>query len=155
MRVRLTNEPDGAICLESPYDRAFVDSLKQVIEYGGRQWDSQRKRWIISALYTTDLLAFLQRHGVQVQDDRDVIPDQSLTAAPPMPDDLRQAFDVLYLAYTAPLCVAESSFKALVKYFHPDKGGDTEEFHKVNDAIIVIRRYLDPPQETMDDDIPF
>jgi hypothetical protein len=72
-------------------------------------------------------------------------------AAPPMPEDLREAFDALYLAYSAPLCVAEGSYRALSKYFHPDKGGDVAQFHQVNDAIAIIRHYLDPQDET----IPF
>lgn len=153
MRVRLTLEPDGATCLESPYDRAFVDGLKQAIDYGGRQWDSQRKRWLISALYADVLLAYLQQAGCQVQDDRSPS-GGSLVPVPPMPEDLRRAFDTLHVAYTAPLCVAEGAYKALAKYYHPDKGGAGDGFTSINDAIQTIRDYLDP-QEGNDDDIPF
>lgn len=154
LRVRLTLEPDGATCLESPYDRAFVEGLKLEIPYEGRSWDSQRKRWIVSALFADALVHFLQERGCQILDDR-----QSGTAAPlalpPMPADLREAFDTLFLAYTAPLCVAEAAYKALARHWHPDHGGNAEDFHKANDAIHVVRHYLAEPAEVPDDDIPF
>jgi hypothetical protein len=152
MRVRLTTDPDDAVCLESPYDRDFVEALKRAIDSGGRQWDAQRKRWIISALYVVDLLQFLTQYGAQIQDDRPgpVVP------LPPMPDDLREAFEALTVAYVAPLCVAEAAFRALSKYYHPDRGGDPQEFHRVNDAIAVVRKYLDPRPEGPDaDNVPF
>jgi hypothetical protein len=154
MRVRLTSEPDGAVCLESPYDPTFVEAFKRAVDYGGRQWVPERKRWVVSALYIDALVQFLQHWGAQVQDDR--TPVMTLTAAPPMPDDLREAFDALFLAYTAPLCVAEGSFRALSKYYHPDRGGDAQQFHAVNDAIAVVRHYLDPRPEDRDaDNVPF
>jgi hypothetical protein len=157
IRVRLTLEPDGATCLESPYDPVLVDGLKRAVEYSGRQWDASRKRWIISALYADDLVRFLTDFGAQIQDDRAPAPT-AVMAPPPMPPDLKEAFDALFLAYTAPLCVAEASHKALVKYHHPDHGGAVEDFHVISDAIAVIRHYLDPkPEEQEDDDaeLPF
>lgn len=159
IRVRLTLEPDGAVCLESPYDRTFVDGLKLAIDYGGRQWDPQRKKWLVSALYVDVLEDFLQRVGAQVQDDRGAPPAGSgaVVPPPPMPTDLREAFNALFLAYAAPLCVAEASYKALAKYFHPDVGGHVDDFHGVNDAIAIVRKYLNPKPEPMHDDtdIPF
>ena len=85
-----------------------------------------------------------------MQDDR--TPGTTLTAAPPMPDDLRKAFEALTVAYEAPLCVAEAAFRALSKYYHPDRGGDPQQFHAVNDAIAVVRHYLDPRPEDRDAD---
>jgi hypothetical protein len=159
MRVRLTSEPNGAICLESPYDRTFVEGLKRALDYGGRAWDPGRKRWIVSALYAEALLQYLHAVGASIQDDREGEGSHAVAALPPMPADLKEAFDALFLAYTAPLCVAEGSYRALSKYFHPDKGGNQTDFHRVNDAIDIVRKYLDPQPETIydpnDEDIPF
>jgi len=149
MRCRLTTEPDGSICLDSGYDQVFVQQLKLAIPFGGRQWVPDRKRWILSALYAPELLTFLASWGAQVQDDRDLHRTGALL--PPMPEELQVAFDDLFLAYTAPLCVAEASYKALAKYWHPDRGGNTEDFHRVNNAIGVIRRYLDWSEASHDD----
>ena len=150
IRVRLTLEADGATCLESPYDRSFVDGLKAAIDYGGRSWDPSRKKWLISALYAEELCEFLQQVGAQVQDDR--WPVGVLMPPPAMPEDLRQAFETLHLAYTAPLGVAEAVYRFWAKQTHTDVGGTVEHFHLVNDAIQVIRKHLDPKS---DDDIPF
>jgi hypothetical protein len=113
-----------------------------------------RKRWLISVLYETDVLAILRATGAQVTDDRaPVAPPAAgaMAVSPPMPADLRSAFDVLHLQYTAPLCVAVASYKALSKNMHPDRGGEPEEFHRINDAIEIIRHYL----VDQDSDIPF
>jgi hypothetical protein len=154
MRVRLTTDPDGAVCLESAYDRDFVEELKRAIDYGGRKWDPERKRWVITALYVDVLLQFLKQQGAHIQDDRTT--GTSLTPVPPMPEDLREAFAVLHLATTAPLCVAEGSFKALSKYYHPDRGGDAEQFCAIGTAITIVRSYLDPrPEDADEGDVPF
>jgi hypothetical protein len=154
MRVRLTTDDDGRICMESPYDTGLVACLKLAIPYDGRSWDPSRKRWLISMLYEAELLDVLQQCQADVRDDR--ASAGPLAAVPPMPPDLKEAFDALFLAYDAPLCVAEGSFRALSKYFHPDRGGDPEAFHHVNDAINIVRKYLDPkPESTDDDHLPF
>jgi hypothetical protein len=156
MRVRLTSEPDGAVALEASYRdwEPVREDFKREIPYDGRRWDADRKRWVIAALYVSDLMQFLSQRGAQVQDDR--APTTAAVAVPPMPEDLREAFDVLYLAYSAPLCAAEAVFRALSKYCHPDRGGDVQKFHHVNDAIAVVRKYLDPRPENHDDDtVPF
>ena len=108
IRVRLTLDPDGAVWLESPFNQDFVDGLKRAIDYSGRQWDPGCKKWLVSALYADVLDAFLRTVGAQVQDDR-APTDRTggaLVAPPPLPTDLREAFDALFVAYNAPLCVA-------------------------------------------------
>jgi hypothetical protein len=164
MRVRLTSadpaDPQGAggVWLESPYDAVFVQELKAAIPYHGRQWDSAHKRWGITSLYLDTLMAFLTHWGVEIRDDRSAQDQLAQALIPPMPADLKDAFDSLFLAYTAPLCVAEGAYRALSKYWHPDRsGGHLEDFHRVNDAIETIRTYLDPQAEASygrQDDIP-
>lgn len=152
IRARLTSDPDGSICLESTYDRTFVECLKRDIPYDGRRWDPDRKRWIVSALYAAELVHFLHSYGATIQDDRDGIAAEALQAIPAMPADLKEAFDALHLQYTAPIGAAEAVWRFMNKHFHPDKGGSGEECLLFNDAIETIRHYLNPPIE---DDIPF
>ena len=146
MRVRLTREPDGAICLESPYDRTLVDGLKQAIPWDGRKWEASRKRWIISPLYDDELHQFCQQHGITILDERCQTPPHApaLLAPPGMPEELRQAFDTLYCAYGAPLLVAEAAWKALSRVYHPDNQqyGDAEKSVALNQAMSVVRYYL-------------
>lgn len=160
LTVHLSTEPNGNVCMAFAYNKEFIDKLKLWIPWQGRTWDASRKRWIVGANYGEDLQAFLEAQGCRILDNRmnGTTPPATAPAvapAPPMPDNLRQAFDGLYLAYTAPLCVAEASYKALARYYHPDHGGDTQDFYRVTDAIAIIRSYLDPQPGDPDDAIPF
>lgn len=153
LRVRLITEDDDRLALQSPFDRLFVDGLKHAIPYSGRAWDSERKVWLIVLLYESDLLDYLRQVGAQVQDDRRG--PQTVTVVPAMPEDLRQAFETLHLASTAPLGAAEAVYRFWTKHMHPDHGGDVTLFHAVNDAIAIIRHYLDPKEDPDDTELPF
>jgi hypothetical protein len=154
IRCRLTTEPDGATLMESPYHQTFVEQFKGWIPWEGRKWDSARKRWIITALYTPDLLALLTHVQAQVQDDRMRDDGGTMLHVPPMPADLKAAFEALHLAYTAPLEMAEVVWRWWAKRVHPDVGGSEETCRQINHAIQVIRQYLDP-KDPEDSDIPF
>ena len=69
-----------------------------------------------------------------------------------MPEDLAQAFATLHLAPTAPLGAADAVFKFWARHCHPDVGGDPAQFRAANDAIQIIRRYLDPQERPMTTD---
>ena len=147
MRIRLTTDPDARVCLESPYDRDFVEGLKAAIPWEGREWQPARKRWLVSPLYAQFLLEWCQSKCIEVMDDRGgaAKPETALRLeAPTMPDDLRAAFATLFVAHTAPLLVAEASWKALSRVYHPDNQdwGDAEKSSAINGAIQTIRRYL-------------
>lgn len=88
-------------------------------------------------------------------DDRSRETPDMVVPVPAMPEDLRQAFDTLTLAYTAPLELAEVAFRFYSKYYHPDKGGDEALFRQCNDAMAVIKSYLKPPHEDDLSDLPF
>lgn len=157
MRVRVTTEPDGDLCMESAYAADFVADFKAAIPSHGRQWHPDRKRWRISALYTVELLAFLASH--QVQDDRTPTGVPENSPRPPMPEDLRAAFDTLHCAYTAPLGAAEAVYKFLVRHStHEDVQDGHIDFHGLSAAITTVRRYLNPPRDSEehdDDTLPF
>lgn len=153
MRIRLTTEPDQRVCLESPYDPGFVDLIKDAVPREGREWVPGRKRWLLSPLYIDVFLDLLYDHwpGIQVLDEREHDPSQAVVSPyASMPEDLRAGFAYLYLAPNAPLLVAEASYRALSRYFHPDlPTGDQDIMEKLNDAIITIRRYLTPQPEAI------
>lgn len=145
VRVRLTTENPDQVCLQSPYSAELVDRIKSAIPYSGRAWDSSRKVWLVSMLFVPDLMQLLADLRAQVMDDRIQVLPQVLEL-PPMPDDLREAFDTLHLAYTAPLGAAEAVYRFWAKQTHTDVGGNPEQFRAASEAITVIRRYLDPKE---------
>lgn len=153
LKARITEEPDGRACLETPYHAELVSWLR-TLPSGSRSWDPDRKRWLISMLYAEEVLAALRQYGFNhIQDDRtrtDLAPmgDAAALWAPVgMPADLSAAFYQLGLNGQAPLELANLAFKFWATYLHPDKGGDAAQFDKVNTAIRTIRRYLEDTQE--------
>lgn len=147
MRIRLTTEPDGRICVESPYDPGFVAAFKAAIPWDGREWVASRKRWLLSPIYFLELEALCTQYGAQILDERTGTMQHVLAGPDPyalMPADLRTAFTCLYLAPNAPICVAEASYRALSRVYHPDntETGNTTYMGEVNDAISTIRRYF-------------
>ena len=152
--VRLTAEPNGDICMESPYNPVFIENLKSAIPYSGRKWEPALARWLISSLYEMELQKFFGMHGIlmaepiHVHDERESSKNATPTTSTPvvipdMPDDLREAFTLLHLAPTAPLGLAEISYKWLARIYHPDMStGDDTLIRRINDAIAIIRSYL-------------
>jgi len=145
MRIRLTDAKDGYAHMESPYDAAFVAQFKAAIPWAGRTWDTSSKRWLLTPLAIEALQDFCEQEGITIVDARAAT---ELTARENpyalMPEDLKAGFATLYLAPNAPLCVAEASYKALARVFHPDNthAGDAGIMGDINNAISTIRRYL-------------
>ena len=152
MRARLTEEPDGRLCLETPYHQALVAEIK-LLPYGMRVWDPERRRWLISALYAAEILSALAHYSFEVHDARDpaataMQPDGAALWAPAgMPADLSAAFYQLGLNGEAPLELAEHAWKWWLRWYHPDVNGTGEDAtaKKLNEAILTIRRYLKEP----------
>lgn len=150
MMVRLSDEPDGRVCVQFPYDPDFIRVFKDTVSYGERSWEPARKSWLLTSFGVEDLMTLCATHSVQVNDQRQMVPTGDPYAS--MPTELRTSFACLYLAPAAPLCVAEASHKALAKVFHPDMpDGDTAIMERINDAIACIRQYF----TTDEDSIPF
>ena len=49
-------------------------------------------------------------------------------------------YSVLYISKGAPECVVKAAYKALAFKYHPDMGGDAEEFQKVKAAYDEIMK---------------
>ena len=149
LTIHLSMDVDGRIALRSPYNARFVEQLKAAIAWDCREWDGQRKCWLLSPLALDPLLVLCAREQIGVKDDRSQPGGESAEALSPyalMPEDLRASFVTLYLAPNAPLCVAEASFRALAKVFHPDFFvGEEEVMQRLNAAIHIIRGYLGLP----------
>ena len=146
MRVRLTATEEGDIWLQSPFDRPFVEALKAAIPWGGRAWDQSCKRWRIQVLYEQELLNLCTQWGevVDARTQNGTQEGETLPVSPTMPPELSDALAQLYLLPTAPLVVAETVWKTLSRYYHPDNQqyGDTEKMVTLNTAIATIRHYF-------------
>ena len=145
MQIRLTTADDGRVCMHSPYDPDFLTWFKAEVYYRYRSWNSEKKVWHLEEDVVPSFLAACAAHNITVRDERstaNALLEQNPYAS--MPEDLRAAFACLYLAPNAPVCVAEASYKALAKVFHPDNAatGDTRIMERIIDAIDTIKTYF-------------
>ncbi len=58
--INLTLE-NGELIVKTPYNREFVDDLKSAIPLHGRQWNPQRKVWIVAYIYGQDVVDCIAR----------------------------------------------------------------------------------------------
>ena len=159
-RAHFIYGPDGRIHLKADYSQDFVARIKMDVPSSSREWDPGRKLWIIEHDYQDEMENVLDECNYEVTDatggrhnaKKKAATKQAtgVTMAPAcyapvpsdMPRELLEAFASLDLWWSAPMLTAEAAFKSLARQLHPDVGGDADEFIKINDAIVVIRRYL-------------
>jgi hypothetical protein len=71
----------------------------------------------------------------------DVMRDAYLQLPGPTPvKPKRSPYDVLNISPSAPLDVAEASYKVLARLAHPDRGGSVEAMQELNEAIDQLRK---------------
>lgn len=56
---------------------------------------------------------------------------------------LRDAYTRLHLLPSAPSNVIHAAWHALAKVYHPDRGGDSEEFRKYSEAYETIKKEIE------------
>ena len=65
MAIRITIE-NGDLIVKTPYSREFVDDLKQTIPRHGRQWNTQKRAWIVAYIYGQDVVDCIKHsYGVK------------------------------------------------------------------------------------------
>lgn len=53
---------DGALAITSPYSPHFVDALKAAVPGTDRKWDGQRKQWLVSVNYGSQVQRLIEQH---------------------------------------------------------------------------------------------
>lgn len=61
MTVTVTIE-QGNLVVKTPFNRSWVDDLKASIPHHGRQWNPQKKAWIVAYIYGQDVINVCQRN---------------------------------------------------------------------------------------------
>ena len=57
----IDTDPSGKIVLHTPYNKAFVDALKETIPSAYRSWDNEKKVWIVDESYRKDTEELVSR----------------------------------------------------------------------------------------------
>ena len=154
----------GSVRLITPFDRAFVDALKEAIPWRHRDFDGSTKTWTIHEPYDSEALQL----ALDYYDDMEEVFTQAgvereianafkthvciTKEAPGTPHEvseclrrvrhMHQEFAVLYLLPGAPWSVIQAAYRALVKLVHPDVAGSGshQAMVEVNRAYEALER---------------
>jgi len=124
----ISRQHDGSARLYTPFDAEFVTQLKARIPAPLRRWDKPDKCWIIEAAGVFRAISLAEQFYGEVE-DIPATPSQFLVTTP---------FAVLHLLPDAPADLIPVVYRHLAKVNHPDRGGDTRQMQRINEAYETI-----------------
>lgn len=144
--------------LSFSYNRRFLDWLKLGVKPDSyRIYDPVNRTWKVHLKRLPLVINFARRHFTQV--NYQVLPDWvQMQVASEKAQEARQTlwepvrgsdpFTTLYLLPTAPWEVVRAVYKALAVIHHPDHGGNTETFQRINCAYLELEKRLNKKLDT-------
>jgi len=139
-----------------PYHSKFVQYLQYKLPKDQRKYNPNRRLWTVS----TRSLTRVVRYGSWCFDRlcADDLPEKwkrilkKEVAWGKMPNNFDQLdttgansdlYAILHLLPTAPISLVEKTFKHLATLYHPDHGGDENDFRRIREAYDGIRELQD------------
>jgi hypothetical protein len=116
--------------LRTPYDEAYLADFKGTVPHSARQWDGERKLWLIQESFVDVALAIVRRY-FQLLELNARQHQQHYTGSSEQPST---AYAVLHLRADAPIEVVKAAYKALAQLHHPDHKGDLTKMQQINQA---------------------
>ena len=134
------------------YNRRFYDLVKSGIKpLSYRRYNKEKKRWSVHIAKIPMVVSWGRRHFAYVDYSSLPTPIQILIVE--YERNRREAgggrelsltpHQVLHLLPSAPPEVIKASYKALAMLYHPDHGGDSEQFRAVQEAFDSLTRNKD------------
>jgi hypothetical protein len=133
MRAVLAEHPRG-VAAHFRYDPDANEALKSC----GWRWDPSERVWWGRLHTVDDAVEALEDLGYEVSDERrrNAPPPPPPPPPPPVPD---RAFFYRQLLERIPSEERERKYKELIRAFHPDVYGDSEEAKAINAAWDAVR----------------
>lgn len=124
----------GWAVIHTPFDRQFIDALKNAIPRDYRVWDQGGKVWKVDINYLEDLIAvaeiFFEVSLVQEEEPQ----ARQLSPGSGQDSPYHDLFQSL------PTEALIRAYKAAIPHIHPDRGGSEEIMKKVNVAWDRIKK---------------
>lgn len=118
----------GWFDIVTPYNKRFVEELKNAIPGSQRRWKPEEKVWQIHELYLDKTVELLKRFFDEVttnifnNDDEPTIDNLFVPLFDILPDD-----------------TIDKVYTSLARALHPDVGGNAEQMSKLNQAYQAKR----------------
>ena len=120
--------------------------LSSSLPQGSRTWNKNSKCWVILPFvlgkviaYSRHLFSQIDSSSIPIRYQRTI--QKALQGIIEDEKDIKSnssPYSTLYLTTEAPDFIVKAVYKALVFKYHPDKGGDSEQFQRVKDAYDLI-----------------
>lgn len=142
----------SALVVHTPFNRAFVDALKEELPRSYRRWSPGDRAWKVIVFAFKDLITILEEHFPDYQIDYSAEAIAVIEQKHPRyfkdggygvtrsPGSGSTPHDTLFIQKNAPMCVIVAAYKALSRENHPDMGGDRDSMAKINNAFDEIKR---------------
>jgi hypothetical protein len=161
--VRVNYDPSTEFCsIVTPISikrvSDFIRYNVKPISY--RRWDDKTRRWEVHItkiapviLYTKSFFDYVDYRSLPESAQIKLVAEMERLKAgkkgPFTKEDIsplikESPHDVLFLAPNAPWEVIKAAHKALVSMHHPDHGGDTAEFRRVQEAYEELKKNREP-----------
>ena len=112
-----TSRPDGATVFRVPYDKKWVDGVKNMVPASARAWDKYTKAWTIAPPFGALVLNFTREVFGHVDTD-------GASEPPRRPEPIRRADSSLAALHpppSAPPSLVDAAYRLLAREHHPDR----------------------------------
>ena len=123
----LSGSEKGWLKIITPYDKTFIDGIKQVLTPNERRYNPAEKCWVIREVVLEQIIPLLHLCYPDFEIKTNIVDTTSEQ------DEESQLFAKLYLIKTAPENITKAVYRELVKSCHPDMIGKS-----TNDTFIQI-----------------
>jgi hypothetical protein len=140
---------DGAAVVFTPYDEAFVNTLKDYVPKACRKWLPSQKTWIVDADYVTAVRLLAGEHFDEV-----IMAHTAPAPSAPPTHTLNDCLAAVARRYPhhralglwpgVPLALVESAYRSIAKLVHPDVRGEAgaRKMVEANAAYEALRGVL-------------
>lgn len=121
----------GWVDLHTPFDKKFVDELKNQIQPSHRKWDPGQGVWHVNELFLDVVVELTKRYFDEVTTD--------LLQQPSIAVPENMFMPVLQALKSMPDGALDKVYRTLATALHPDHGGSNELMTKLNQAYQQIK----------------
>lgn len=94
--IKIEMDFDGDLLVTTPFNKRFVEALKEAVDQDSRHWTPDQKVWWVDSAYESEILTLIKKHfGVNMKDK--ITPTKT---AEPKPDDNFTSFRTGFSGYT-------------------------------------------------------
>lgn len=128
--------------MNSPFNKALVDAMHQVIPYSDRSFDRDTKVWTFAEKYLAPLLVLLKTIGILPSVITRAQAEQAQTSSSSGSAHKGKPVDAIIVEFVklVPYDCMLKAYRAAAMQLHPDRGGNMDKMTSLNAAWDRIQK---------------